>query len=240
LIAKKLSDVLALIVTADSAEPKIDPGYEKIVDIDSLDSEMIPFLDKMCFIIRNTSIKASKIVHFLFKQTTKLNEAELFILDSNLVAARTLSEHNLHFLGPQMRVGMTDETKAFLYNIALTQTVYDEDDESKNCAVYPTSLYGSYGDCDKAYVESVLDGIVPIWATENISRVTTQYKTPNGKISMHGEAEVSRACKLPCTTTKGTFTLGTIIPYNSSLISVYFRDEMQVKLCNSARMFHGR
>jgi hypothetical protein len=111
--------------------------------------------------------------------------------------------------------------------------VYDEDDESKNCAGYPTSLYRSYGDCDKAYVEHVLDDIVPIWATDNMSRVTTQYKTPNEKVVIHGGTKVSRACKLPCTPTKGTFKLGTSVPYTSNELAVYFMDEMQVKPCKA-------
>jgi hypothetical protein len=231
LTAKKLSDVLTLVVFADSADPEKDPDWRLIDDVDSLESNMVLFLDKMCFIIRNTSIKALKVVSFYFKQNTGMKEAELFILDSNLVAARNLMDHNLHFLGPQMRVDMANGTNAFVYNLALTQTMYDEDDESKNCAVYPTSLYRSYGDCDKAYVERVLDGIVPIWATDNISGVTTQYKTPNEKIDIHFGAHVSRACKLPCTTTKGSFKLRTSLTGNLSGISVYFRDEMQVKLC---------
>jgi hypothetical protein len=135
----KLSDMLQYVAIADS-DRDMQP---KTVDIDSLDTEMIPYMDKMCFTIKNTSITASRKITFVFKEGTGLKKADLLILDSNLVADRNLLDHNVHFIGPQMTVNLVPNvTGVSVYNFALTQTVYDEDDESKNCADYPT-----FGSC---------------------------------------------------------------------------------------------
>jgi hypothetical protein len=226
--AEKLSDFLASVWTADS---DIDINSKYIWDVDSFDPKMTTFMDKMCFTLRNTSMIASKELFFMFKQDTGLNEAELFILNSNQVVARTILEQHLYFLGPQMKVDLTNKTASFAhttYNFALTQTVYDEDDKSKNCAIYPTPQYVTYGDCDKAYVEQILDGIVPIWATDNISTVTAEYQMPNTNIYLHNGGQVS-PCKVPCTNTKGAYSAssgGAKMEFNGMLL--YFREEMQV------------
>ena len=110
-----------------------------------------------------------------------------------------------------------------IYNLDLSQYVFVEKDPTKNCRVYPNNDYESYGECDQAYVESMLRGIVPIWNTNNISKATRNssiQKKEKGSFYEFAEGLADSPCKLPCTSTKATAQLAIQMENNHAGIRV--------------------
>lgn len=54
----------------------------------------------------------------------------------------------------------------------------DSKDQSSQCTNYPTEEFISYADCDMKFVRSNLpEGMLPFWATDNISEASINYTT---------------------------------------------------------------
>ena len=81
-----------------------------------------------------------------------------------LVDYQTKGRHSLHFR---------------YFSTKLEQKIFLEEDPNSNCIDYKES---TYEDCDNNYIQKVLQqnyphGFMPVWATENISDVTTYLAT---------------------------------------------------------------
>ena len=60
----------------------------------------------------------------------------------------------------------------------LDQNIFAKNYPSKDCTVYPNGAFESNNDSDKAFISETLEknfgaGIVPIWATDDWSKVST-------------------------------------------------------------------
>ena len=55
------------------------------------------------------------------------------------------------------------------YVFEISETVYVEDDPTKNCRAYPTTCFETFGDCDNQYMLEMCKkaGVTPIWMAEN-------------------------------------------------------------------------
>ena len=63
------------------------------------------------------------------------------------------------------------------YAVQFEQNVFVEEDEDKNCSNY---VDDSYEACDRRFIQEKLSqyypyGFMPVWATENMSTVTSLY-----------------------------------------------------------------
>ena len=62
------------------------------------------------------------------------------------------------------------------YAIDIKESVFMEDDPSKNCRVYPNKDFQSYRECDdqfmKDYVSKLDPPITPVWLTDDADQVT--------------------------------------------------------------------
>ena len=55
----------------------------------------------------------------------------------------------------------------------MRETQRFEEDYSSGCVDYPTAEFNSYADCDMEWVHKQLPpGLLPFWATENISQAS--------------------------------------------------------------------
>ena len=201
------------------AETVKDGGYSDIPDVDVLVSKVKVRADNaVCFVLGNYSPEKRTFFHFNLKNAS-LN-IELVLLDPNIFTWRTIVIHKLSIQGDRM---LMKENLYGTYNLDLSQDVFVEKDPTKNCKVYPNSEYESYGECDQAYVESMLPGIVPIWNTNNISKATRNSsinKKEKDSLYEFAEGLAVSPCKLPCTSTKAAAQLAMQMDYNQSGIWV--------------------
>ena len=63
------------------------------------------------------------------------------------------------------------------YAFEISETVYVEDDPTKNCRAYPTTRFETFGDCDNQYMLEMCEkaGVTPLWLADNFSNVTKYF-----------------------------------------------------------------
>ena len=63
------------------------------------------------------------------------------------------------------------------YGFEISENIFVEHDPSKNCQVYPTAQFESFGDCDYQYMVDLCEkaGVTPIWLEENFENVSKYY-----------------------------------------------------------------
>ena len=64
--------------------------------------------------------------------------------------------------------------------VGIAQREYVEEDPSNQCQNYPNDEYDSYAEYDNQFVRNKLPGLIPIWMTEDFSKVSTQVYDENG------------------------------------------------------------
>ena len=104
---------------------------------------------------------------------------EIFMKDKAQACHRNTKASHLAFSGPPLIIEDLGSNTIKALIIEYKQSVFVEHDPSKKCRVYPNKDFKSYKDCDDAYMEEMFSqfyplGFMPVWATDNISRVTTQ------------------------------------------------------------------
>ena len=61
--------------------------------------------------------------------------------------------------------------------VDISQSVFVEDDPSKECRVYPNKEHRSYRECDDQFMKDLVSTfdppITPVWLTDDVNKVTT-------------------------------------------------------------------
>ena len=61
--------------------------------------------------------------------------------------------------------------------VDISQSVFVEDDPSKECRVYPNKEHRSYRECDDQFMKDLVSTfdppITPVWLTDDVKQVTT-------------------------------------------------------------------
>ena len=78
-----------------------------------------------------------------------------------------------------------------------------EEDRTASCVIYPNENFESYNACDDFFLtKSLPPGLVPIWATDNMSLVTKELyipSYPSNQFAYYDGIQMP-ACPLPCST----------------------------------------
>ena len=63
------------------------------------------------------------------------------------------------------------------YVVEISETVYVEDDPTKNCRAYPTTRFETFGDCDNQYMLEMCKkaGVTPLWVADDFSNVSKYF-----------------------------------------------------------------
>ena len=100
---------------------------------------------------------------------------ELQLQGRNLNAHRDIPDHIFYHIGDAMKL---DHFKR--YRVKLKQRVFVEGDPGRTCRNYPNSEFETYMECDGKYMrdkmEKVAPGLnlMPVWMTDDLSKVTTE------------------------------------------------------------------
>lgn len=113
------------------------------------------------------------------------------------------------------------------YIVKLHETIHVEEDPTNTCQNYPNNQFDSYRECDDRHLMEKTLGLVPVWATDNLSQVTAEPTFLPGDpillpVDLYDGSEVS-LCALPCPSsplTPGyTLTNRVVIQQSSSPLS---------------------
>ena len=92
---------------------------------------------------------------------------------ATLDCRRNIREHSFQASGDAIKLEKEKHvSRAYMVNIA--QRVFVEEDPEESCRDYPNEEFLSYQHCDDQFVRSRLNGLTPVWLTEDFAEVSTQ------------------------------------------------------------------
>ena len=149
---------------------------------------------------------------FVYVYDTTLNSSfnslQIIPIDRNLFTERHLKSTKLYYSGPNIVMDKNAPNRSTdSYIMELKQNTFVENDPSKHCVNYPNSENESYNDCDKNFTMRKLaehygQGLVPIWATNDLLNVTTShYVDWSYDYGNLFDGTIPSNCPLPCKTT---------------------------------------
>ena len=99
---------------------------------------------------------------------------ELKLQGQNLAASRAIQDHLFFHTGDDMTM---KPGKIPNFRVKIKKRVHIEGEPGNTCRNYPNSDFGSYRECDhkfmKTKVENIVPGLMPLWMTEDLSKVTS-------------------------------------------------------------------
>ena len=179
--------------------------------MDSLVSEVIIYFDRACFTL-DSSLDFGVQTDFIFRNDTGFEVARIHFKDKDHYLSRPLYQQKLNHHGPPLTINLKRNLmKSFTSE--LTQEIFVEEDESKECKNYPNSNYSSYNECDQEYIREKISAFIgpsftPLWAaTGNRNATEKAVLTPEEKILYEevcrlGQGYDPSPCHLPCKTTR--------------------------------------
>ena len=106
------------------------------------------------------------------------HEIDIHISGATLDCRRNIREHSFESSGDAIMLKEKHVSRAYMVDIS--QRVFAEEDPANSCRDYPNQEFLSYEHCDDQFVRNLLDGLTPVWLTENFAEVSTQAFDDNG------------------------------------------------------------
>jgi hypothetical protein len=245
-IVKNLSDILSMI--------KIYHGGYNLSYVHNLDQSVFmpyfPGIRAKLDLNGDLQGKNLKTIEFVFKNSDEYS-VEVQIDDKTGDTHRPLFMNKIRQKGSPVKL-KKNESFRNNYFVTISQEIFSEDDQSKECKNYPNEMFESYNECDEAYVQSTSSEIiqtycpdtsdngvfaatfVPIYATHNISLVTEfQKKTKCSYMILFDTHDLMAGatashCPTPCTTTTTNTILTKSNEDTNSVISLYFDKSVMI------------
>ena len=174
-LVKKLSDFVRQIWVKPQNEE-----WRNITVLDSFATSSYLLFDSYCFTLSNEL--ANGHLELFFYQISGVKSINLYFLDTLRFVHRAMPEHELDYIGGKQMQVSAEADGLTQFNIKISQeiNVEIEEDSSQSCRNYPYSTYGSFDECDTAYVLNKMRSLfgvnfTPLWAAENNAEVKTQF-----------------------------------------------------------------
>ena len=156
--------------------------------------------------IPNLSLKDLIQIQFNFKHASKY-QLEVQLEDRLYSLSRSFKYNKFGNSGPKMELKNLSRSIYRYYSVQLSQKVFTEEDPGKKCKHYVET---SYNDCDQQFIKKMLrenypPGFMPVWATSNLSSVTTFITGDKSNFSEKYKniilGTLESDCLPPCTST---------------------------------------
>ena len=155
------------------------------------------------------SLRGLYQIQFHFKSSSKY-QIEVQIEDRLNSLSRAFKYNKFGRSGPRMELDNLNKSSYRYYSVQFNQKKFTERDPGKKCKNYHKT---SFDDCDQEFFGKLLKekyppGFLPLWATNNLSTVTTLIRGNGSKFSKNYEGfilgDLKSDCLAPCTSTEIT------------------------------------
>ena len=155
------------------------------------------------------SLRGLYQIQFHFKASSKY-QIEVQLEDRLYSLSRAFKFNKFGKLGPRMELDNLNKSSYRYYSVHFNQKKFTEKDPGKKCKNY---FETSFDDCDQEFLGKLLKekyppGFLPLWATKNLSSVTTLIIGNGSKFSKNYEGfilgDLKSNCLAPCTSTEIT------------------------------------
>ena len=118
--------------------------------------------------------KGVKTMTFYFKLAANLTRVQINAQGFYLASYRDFFDHSFYSFGDAVAGKPGYFTK---YGFEISENIFVEHDPSKNCQVYPTPQFESFGDCDYQYMLDLCEkaGVTPIWLANDFTNVSKNF-----------------------------------------------------------------
>ena len=187
--------------------------------------------------LSNLSLKDLIQIQFNFKQNSKY-QLEVQLEDRLYSLSRSFKYNKFGNSGPKMELMNLSRSMFRYYSVQLSQNVFTEEDPGKKCKHY---IETSYNDCDEQFIKKMLrenypPGFMPVWATSNLSSVTTFITGNKNNFSKNYKniilGTLESDCPPPCTYTNiiSVFQDEKKENFTTSRIDITFSNKVSVVL----------
>ena len=128
--------------------------------------------------MKKNYLSSMRSLLMLFNETTLKKHnvtVELKLQGRNLAAHRDIQAHLFYHNGDVMKL---DKYNTSYFRVQIKKRVFIEGEPCNTCRNYPNSDFKSYRECDDHYmrrkVNNATPGLVPLWMTGDLSKVTTK------------------------------------------------------------------
>ena len=118
--------------------------------MDSLVSEVIIYFDSACFTL-DSSLHFGVQADFIFRNDPDFEGGRIHFKDKDHYLPRPSYQQKLNHHGPPPLTIDLKKNLVWSFTSELTQEIFVEEDESKECKNYPNSDYSSHKECDQEY-----------------------------------------------------------------------------------------
>ena len=118
--------------------------------------------------------KGVKTMTFYFKLAANLTRVQINAQGFYLASYRDFFDHSFYSFGD----AVVGEPGYFAkYGFEISENIFVEHDPSKNCQVYPTSQFETFGDCDYQYMVDLCEKaeVTPIWLEDDFENVSKYF-----------------------------------------------------------------
>ena len=183
-----------------------------------------PNFPNNCLILDITTIlelkgigKSIMAMGFVFNPDKFATEIEINVKDRLKMLRRSYLHSKNKYIGPTIWTDDLTERIQKTYTISFKQDIFFEDNQNKNCVVYPTQYYGSYDDCDQQVLGDLLknDSVSPAWASpEDLHKATNISNGPGLSLKAHlfYLGYLPNSCPNPCIETSIHSSYGNTVP----------------------------
>ena len=148
-VAFKVEEVVKEVFMKDAKANSSAPWEPLPLDLVTMERPTFP---RFCFTLNITKAEVQKKRHLkMLKMTfTGIQDLQFILHGRELYTKRNIKEQNVYSSGEALKLDKNDSLE---YLVQIKESIFAEEDETKNCKNYPDAKFASYDQCDEDFLK---------------------------------------------------------------------------------------
>ena len=148
-VAFKVEEVVKEVFMKDAKANSSAPWEPLPLDLVTMERPTFP---RFCFTLNITKAEVQKKRHLkMLKMTfTGIQDLQFILHGRELYTKRNIKEQNVYSSGEALKLEKNDSLE---YLVQIKESIFAEEDETKNCKNYPYAKFASYDQCDDDFLK---------------------------------------------------------------------------------------
>ena len=148
-VAFKVEEVVSKIFVKDAKANSSAPWEPLPLDLVTMERPTFP---RFCFTLDVTRAEKLKMARLkMLKMTfTGIQDLQFILHGRELYTKRNIKEQNVYSSGEALKLDKNDSLE---YLVQIKESIFAEEDETKNCKNYPDAKFASYDQCDEDFLK---------------------------------------------------------------------------------------
>ena len=148
-VAFKAEEVVSKIFVKDAKANSSAPWEPLPLDLVTMERPTFP---RFCFTLNVTRAEKLKMARLkMLKMTfTGIQDLQFILHGRELYTKRNIKEQNVYSSGEALKLEKNDSLE---YLVQIKESIFAEEDETKNCKNYPYAKFASYDQCDDDFLK---------------------------------------------------------------------------------------